>query len=142
MLSKWYIEFLPKSSDMLVHWVKTTWVKGGGVSTSWGPTIIFSEKKSCFLNSLSLDLKPFQSRYSLANPGLIKSPIMEYLCIYLEYPTARFSTELHDLMHRHTYLIWYLVEQIVAPYQSGQFCIVWFQNSKMGCFCLSYTMFQ
>ena len=52
-------------------------------------------------DSINIDLRfsLFQSHYSLANPGLIKSPIMEYLCIYPEYPTARFSTELHDLMH-------------------------------------------
>ena len=25
------------------------------MTPSWGPTIIFSEKKSCFLNNLSLD---------------------------------------------------------------------------------------
>ena len=33
-----------KSSDMQVHWIKTIWAKGGGVSPSWGPTIIISEK--------------------------------------------------------------------------------------------------
>ena len=40
---------------MLIHWVKTIWAKGGGISPSLGPTIIFSEKKSWFLNNLSLD---------------------------------------------------------------------------------------
>ena len=40
---------------MLIHWVKTIWAKGGEISPSWGPTIIFSEKKSWFLNNLSLD---------------------------------------------------------------------------------------
>ena len=40
---------------MLVYWVKTIWAKGGGISPSWSPTIIFSEKKSGILNNLSLD---------------------------------------------------------------------------------------
>ena len=34
---------------MLIHWVKTIWAKGGGISPSWGPTIIFSEKNQVFL---------------------------------------------------------------------------------------------
>ena len=33
-----------KSSDMLVHWVKTIWAKVGGISPSKCPTIICSEK--------------------------------------------------------------------------------------------------
>ena len=47
---------------MLAHWFKTIWAKGGGVTPSWGPTIIFSEKKSCFLNNLSLDPVRSQSQ--------------------------------------------------------------------------------
>ena len=43
------------SSDMLVHWVKVIWAKDGGSGTPWGPTIIFSEKKSASLNSMTLE---------------------------------------------------------------------------------------
>ena len=40
---------------MLVHWVKVIWAKDGGSGTPWGPTIIFSEKKSASLNSMTLE---------------------------------------------------------------------------------------
>ena len=43
------------SSDMLEHWVKVIWAKDGGSGTPWGPTIIFSEKKSASLNSMTLE---------------------------------------------------------------------------------------
>ena len=44
---------------MLVHWVKVIWAKDGGSGTPWGPTIIFSEKKSASLNSMTLELKDY-----------------------------------------------------------------------------------
>ena len=40
---------------MLVHWVKVIWAKDGGSGTPWGLTIIFSEKKSASLNSMTLE---------------------------------------------------------------------------------------
>ena len=37
--------------------MKVIWAKDGGSGTPWGPTIIFSEKKSASLNSVTLELK-------------------------------------------------------------------------------------
>ena len=41
-----------------------------GSWASWGPTIIFSEKKSPYLNNLSLDLIHAQSVISLFQPNM------------------------------------------------------------------------
>ena len=69
---------------MLVHWVKVIWAKDGGSGTPWGPAIIFSEKKSASLNSMTLEHmyrksptkfeRKFQCKFFHGRPLLVQVP--------------------------------------------------------------------
>ena len=47
------VEWVRKNMDLKIQWVKGNCSKNCGYWASWGPTIIFSEKKSPYLNNLS-----------------------------------------------------------------------------------------
>ena len=47
------VEWVRKNVDLKIQWVKGNCSKNCGYWASWGPTIIFSEKKSPYLNNLS-----------------------------------------------------------------------------------------
>ena len=57
------VEWVRKNMDLKIQWVKGNCSKNCGYWASLGPTIIFSEKKSPYLNNLS----PIHNNYSCAD---------------------------------------------------------------------------